>query len=248
LDANSSDVTNQYTGGGTGIPVSLVSVRQDYGDSSFDIRHAFSAGLTYNIPTARISNSFARGVIRNWSLDSVISARTGTPFNVLYTPGVSGAFSGPGGTFELRPDRVLGQPAYVSDPNTPGGKELNPAAFAVPSVLAQGSEGRNDLRGFPLFEFDVAVRRQFNIREHLNLQFRAEAFNIINHPNFANPLNTIGTCSLGVPCTPEFGFGTSQAMLNQSMGANAGSYGTGFGSLYQVGGPRSLQLSMKLQF
>jgi hypothetical protein len=80
----------------------------------------------------------------------------------------------------------------------------------------------------------------------MNLQFGAEIFNLINHPNFGTPLSNIGTCALGVTCKPIYGWGTSQAMLNQSFGS--GYYGSGFGSLYQIGGPRSIQLSLKLQF
>jgi hypothetical protein len=142
---------------------------------------------------------------------------------------------------------VSGQPVWISDPNAPGGTKLNPAAFTVPSVIGQGSEARNSIRGFPLVEVDLAVRRQFRLTEGMNLQFRAEGFNVINHPNLGNPFNNIGSCAIGIPCTPIYGWGTSQAMLNQSLGGN-GIYGTAFGSLYQVGGPRSLQLSLKLQF
>ena len=188
-----------------------------------------------------------RALLRNWSIDSITSARTGTAFNVLYDPATAGAFSGPFGQFDLRPDQVSGQPLYLGDSNAPGGKKLNPAAFTIPSVLGQGSEGRNGIRGFPLLQIDVAVRRQFNLNERINVQVRAEAFNIINHPNFGNPLNNIGTCAIGTQCSPVYGWGTSQSMLNQSMGSS-GVYGTAFGSLYQVGGPRSMQLSMKLQF
>jgi Carboxypeptidase regulatory-like domain/TonB dependent receptor len=245
LDLNSSD----YSYGNTvGIPSNLYNLRQDYGDSDFDIRQSFSAALTYNIPTVSFQNSFARSVLRDWSLDSINSARTGLPFNVLYTPASPGAYTdGEGDPLQFRPDQVLGQPVWISDSNAPGGKELNLAAFSIPSVLQQGTEGRNNIRGFPMLEMDLAVRRQFNLTERVHLQFRAEGFNFINHPNFGNPLNAIGTCSLGVPCTPVYGWGTSQAMLNQSLGAS-NFHGTALGSLYQVGGPRSIQLSMKLQF
>ena len=95
---------------------------------------------------------------------------------------------------------------------------------------------------------DFTLRRQFNLSEGVHLLFRVEGFNVINRPNFGNPLNLIGTCAVaGVQCTPNYGFGTSQALLNQSLGSN-GLYGNAFGSLYQIGGPRSLQLSMKLEF
>jgi hypothetical protein len=253
LDLNSGDVASPWGGASVGIPSNLYNIKQEYGDSDFDIRQSLSAAVTYNVPTPQIANSLARGVLRNWSIDGISSARSGTPFNVLYQPADPGLFTTPqGGAFDLRPDQVPGQPVFISDPNAPGGKRLNAAAFEIPSVLGQGSEGRNTIRGFPLVQIDLAVRRQFNLTERINLQFRAEAFNVINHPNFGNPSNVIGTCPpgtpQGVPCTPLYGWGTSLAMLNQSLGGVNDPYGSSFGTLYQVGGPRSLQLSMKLQF
>jgi hypothetical protein len=248
LDLNSADVSGTFGVQTATVPSNLFNIRQDYGDSNFDIRHSFSAALSYNIPAANIGNSFVRSALRDWSIDSINSARTGLPFNVLYTPATPGAFTGPDGPFALRPDQVSGQPVYLNNPTAPGGKELNPAAFTIPSVLQQGSEGRNTIRGFPLVQLDLAIRRQFSITEHLKLQFRADGFNFINHPNFGNPLSNLGTCALGAPCTPVFGWGTSQGMLNSSLGAGANGYGSPLGSLYQIGGPRSFQLSMKLQF
>jgi hypothetical protein len=248
LDLNSADYAYDVFSNGAGIPSQVYNIRRDYGNSDFDIRQSFSAAVTYNIPTATIRNSLAGLLLRNWSIDSIDSVRTGTPFNVLYSPATGEAFANGLSTPALfRPDQVSGQPVWISDPNAPAAKRLNPAAFTVPSTFGQGSEGRNNIRGFPLVEIDLAVRRQFNITEKVRLQFRAEGFNIINHPNFGNPLNNIGTCAMGAPCTPVFGWGTSQAMLNQSLGSSNYDGGS-LGSLYQVGGPRSLQFSVKLQF
>lgn len=244
LDINSSDVTYENPG----LPSTLYNVRQDYGNSDFDIRQTFSAALTYDIPYPKIQNRLAKATLENWSINSNNTFRTGAPFNVFYSPETPGEFTnGSGSAFEFRPNQVAGQPVWISDKAVPGGRELNAAAFTVPSTLEQGSEPRNNISGFSLVEMDIGLRRQFDISERVNLQFRAEGFNVINHPNFGNPLNTLGTCALGVPCTPEVGFGTSQAMLNQSMGSS-NFHGTPLNALYQVGGPRSLQLSMKLQF
>jgi hypothetical protein len=252
LDLNSSDVTSAGAGGETqptNIPTNLYNINQDYGNSNFDIRQTFSAALTYNIPTVPVQNTFVRNLLRNWSLDSINSARTGTSFNVLYQPASPGAYlDGFGNAIQLRPDVVLGQPVWLSDPNAPGGKELNPAAFTIPSTIYQGNEARNSIRGFPLLEMDLAVRRQFSLTERVNLQFRAEGYNFINHPNFGNPLNNMGVCPAGGQCTPVYGWGNSQSTLNQYLGPGNASFVTSFGSLYQVGGPRSFQLSMKLQF
>jgi Carboxypeptidase regulatory-like domain len=251
IDLNSADVTTGWYATTT-IPTNLYNIKQDYGDSDFDVRHTFSAAVTYNAPGKNVQNPFARALLRDWSLDSINSARTASPFNVLYQPASPGAFvDDSGAAIQLRPDPVAGQPIYLADNSVPGGKRLNPAAFVIPSAIRQGFEGRNTVRGFPLVQVDIALRRQFSITERVRLQFRADAFNFINHPNFGNPLNNMGTCPLGGQCSPVFGWGVSQAMLNQSLGSagpNSTSYATAFGALYQVGGPRSMQIAMKLQF
>ncbi len=86
-------------------------------------------------------------------------------------------------------------------------------------------------------QWDFAVHRDFAIHEPVRLQFRAELFNVLNHPNFGQPNGFFGTG----------GFGLSNQMLGQSLGGgNLG--GGGFSPLYQVGGPRSIQLALKLVF
>jgi hypothetical protein len=102
----------------------------------------------------------------------------------------------------------------------------------------QGNLGRNALRGFGLAQWDFSVHRDFAIHESLKLQFRAEMFNVLNHPNFGPPSGCLG------PCLDPFG--VSSHSLAQSLGANVG-FG-GFASLYQLGGPRSIQLALKLSF
>ena len=118
----------------------------------------------------------------------------------------------------------------------PGGKILNKAAFMAPASGQQGDFGRNVLRSFGAFQADFAVQRQFRLTEKLGLNFRSEFFNIFNHPNFGPPDNNI-TDAL---------FGYSTATLNNSLGTG-GAYG-GLNPLYQIGGPRSIQLALKLQF
>jgi hypothetical protein len=96
---------------------------------------------------------------------------------------------------------------------------------------------RNALRGFAATQWDFAVHRDFPIRERLKLQFRAEMFNVLNHPNFGPPNGAFG---FG-------GFGVSRQMLGQSLaGGNTG--GGALSPLYQLGGPRSIQLALKLAF
>jgi len=83
---------------------------------------------------------------------------------------------------------------------------------------------------------DVGLQRQFRLTEKVGLRFRAEFFNILNHPNFGNP-NSDLTSPL---------FGRSTQTLASSLGS--GGLNGGFNPLYQVGGPRSIQLALKLQF
>jgi hypothetical protein len=118
----------------------------------------------------------------------------------------------------------------------PGGKSFNKAAFVAPPPGTQGNFGRNVLRGFGATQADVAFQRQFHLTEQLRLLFRSEFFNVFNHPNFGSPNNNL---------TDPF-FGHSTQTLASSLGS--GGANGGFNPLYQIGGPRSIQLALKLQF
>lgn len=218
-------------------PLDQIDLTQQRGSSDYDVRHAFSLALTYDIP-APYKNRFASALLRSWSTDSIFRTRSAFPVNVI-TGFLLGAG---GGASQPRPDLVPGVELYVEDPTEPGGKRINPAAFAMPAG-SQGTLGRNALRGFPMWQLDFALRRQFALTETVKLLFRTEAFNIFNHPNFADPganLNATNTIT-----NPQFG--RSQSMLANSL--SGGPFATsGLSSLYHVGGARSLQLSLKLMF
>ena len=117
-----------------------------------------------------------------------------------------------------------------------GGRRINRAAFATPATPRQGTLGRNALRGFGAWQLDLALRREFGLSERCNLQLRAELFNVFNHPNFGDPVNNLQNAQ----------FGQAIQMLGRSLGAG-GSSG-GLSPLYQLGGPRSIQLVLKLNF
>jgi hypothetical protein len=108
---------------------------------------------------------------------------------------------------------------------------LNPAAFSIPQTVRQGTEGRNDIPGFGLTQVDLSIARTFPVTEKVKVQFRTDAFNLLNHPNFTNPP---GSLDCGPRCF------LSLKMLNQGLG--------GLTPLFQEGGPRSLQLSLKVTF
>jgi TonB dependent receptor len=216
------------------------------GDSDFDIRNTFTAGLTYDIPASR-ENRFITSTLGGWAVQSLIIARSAPPVDVsdvnFYQ--INGVLA------DVRPDLVPGEPLYLYGANClavappcPGGKAINPAAFKDPpsdpatgNPTRQGNVPRNFLRGFGATQWDFAVHREFAIREALKLQFRAEMFNILNHPNFGPPKSQFG----------EAGFGLSTQTLAQSLSGGAIGAG-GFNPLYQIGGPRSIQLALKLIF
>jgi hypothetical protein len=217
LDNASNDIISSTPG-------VILSGASDYASSNFDARHSFSGALSFNLPTAG-KNLWVSAVTKDWSLQSVIVARSGFPFNaVIY--GYS-----PGGYAASRPDRVAGQPIWISNTTAPGGQSLNPDAFAIPDTTRQGTEGRNDITGFGLTQVDLSLGRLFPIRERCKFQFRVDVFNLLNHPNFTNPSAFV-----------QYGssYLASKRMLNNGLG--------GLNPLFQQGGPRSMQLSAKITF
>ena len=217
------------------------SSNENRGDSDFDVRNAFTAGITYEIPGV-LGNKVGRTLVAGWSVDNFVFAHSAPPVDLSdvnffeFNSGIQA---------DIRPDVVPGRPFYLYGPQYPGGKAFNPSAFADPPVdpatgnpLRQGDVSRNFLRGFQAIQWDFAVHREFPIRKSLRLQLRAEMFNILNHPNFGPPRGEFG---LG-------GFGLSTTTLAQSLagGANGGVGGGAFSPLYQIGGPRSIQLALKI--
>jgi hypothetical protein len=241
LDNASNDVI-------AGLSNTVISAASDYASSDFDVRHSFSGAVTFAVPSLGTSGALAL-LTRDWSLDTVVVARTGFPFN----PTVSAPSSL--GASVIRPDLVPGQPFYVYGAQCaqvfgpvsqggngvleagqvcPGGMGLNPAAFDATTPVAenrQGTLGRNTIPGFGFTQADLSIGRKFSITERLNLQFRADAFNFFNHPNFTNPSGYLS----GGPSTL-----LSRQTLNTGLG--------GLNPVFQQGGPRSLQLSLRLAF
>lgn len=207
------------------------------GPSDFDVRHAFNTAITYDLPTPP-GGPVVGALIGKWSLDTIFTTRTATPVNI--TTGID--ILGLGGIAPMasRPDLVPGVPLYIASPTVAGGRQINPNAFTIPTGR-QGTLGRNALRGFSMYQWDLGVRRLFKFTERVNLQFKAEMFNVFNHPNFGDP---DGVLTDGVAPIPTFG--QSTVMLGRSLGTGTG--GGGLSPLYQVGGPRSIQISLKMQF
>jgi hypothetical protein len=209
------------------VPGTISAVSNDRGSSDFDVRHAFTSALAYDVPGARGSR-FLTALGNGWSLQFVASARTGLPVQVTTSP--------PGSGLTTRPDWVSGQPIWLFGSQYPGGRALNPNAFAVPATARQGTLPRNGIAGFGFAQLDTSLTRKFNPTERVGLLFKVDAFNILNHPNFSS----FGPFGLNFSSPPSPLFSQASQMVNRGLG--------GLNALYQMGGPRSLQLSLKLVF
>lgn len=222
IDDDSSDSFLMWAGAGA-------SAAGDRGSSDFDLRHSFTAALTYEFPARKAG---AARLLNGWALDAMLRARTGFPITVVQADqylGISLANA-------FRPDLVAGAPIWTADSNAPGGRYINPAAFRSTTTGRQGNLGRNTITGFGMSQVDLAVRREFRLGERRTLQFRMEAFNGLNEANFADPVRFMNS--------PMFGRSTS--MLNLMLGS--GSPGSGLAPILQTGGARSFQATLRFYF
>jgi hypothetical protein len=228
LDNDSSDAFLLWSGLGA-------SAAGDHASSDFDLRHSLTAAVSYEFPDRAARTATGR-LLGGWGIDAIVHARTGFPITVLGAEDVRG--------FNLvnafRPNWVYGQPLWIADSSAPGGRALNPAAFAPIStsvaIGAQGSLGRNVPSGFGMGQLDLAVKREFRLAENRGFEVRLEAFNALNHANFGDPAKFLDS--------PVFGRSTS--LLNMMLGT--GSPGSGLAPVLQTGGPRSVQASIRFHF
>lgn len=196
--------------------------------SDFDLRHNVQAAVTYFTP--RIArNALLKTVAGNWGMDLRVQVRSGSPVDIIGNQTLDPAT---GIYLQYQPSLVSGQPLYLRGSSYPGGRAINFNAFQIPSDGLEGNLPRNFARGFDAAQLDMAAHREVPLRDTLHLEFRAEAFNVFNHPDFGAIYNNL-TFGPGL-------FGYAYATLNNSLGS--------LDSLYQVGGPRSLQLTLKLGF
>jgi hypothetical protein len=198
--------------------------------SDFDVRHSVFGAMTYDLK--RFSTGrFGKLLVGDLSLGAIFRMRTATPVNVFIGRTL---LSGDRSDLIL-PDLIAGHSIYVADAAVAGGRRINREAFAQPGSAGQ-TLGRNALRGFGMWQIDMALHREFGISERFRLQARVEVFNVFNHPNFGNPVSDLGS---GL-------FGQSIETLGSSLGS--GGVNGGLSPIYQVGGPRTAQLGLRLTF
>jgi hypothetical protein len=217
----------------------------NYGPSSFDRRQVLAINYVYALPKLTLGNAFTKLITNGWQLSGVTEALTGSPF----TPGFS--ISGAGNqnitgsnTEGARIGVVAGCDPYThsSDPFN----RLNPACFFAPSVGSIGLEsGINFLHGPPVLNFDMAIQKEFVVKEKVHFELRLDAFNAFNHTEFSGYNATLNFNSY--PNTNGIVTG-APTITATALGRNAnGSFNvTGFGTATQTG-PGALGYSRILQ-
>lgn len=204
------------------------NLRAEHGPSNFDTRHRFTAAFSYSIPKLFGPKRLSKG----WQLNTIVTAQSGRPVPIVNSNDTSGVSFPTPSNFHQRPNVVPGvnpiNSNWESGPDTIG--YLNANAFVDPPTGTFGDLGRNEIYGPHFWNVDFAVSKNTQLFERLNLQLRAEFFNILNHPNFALPNFFVvpGSATAGlITQTPD------QAQTNPGLGG---------------GGPRVVQLAAKFTF
>ena len=164
--------------------------KYDHSGGDWDVRHNLTSSVLYSLPTLKGSSPLKRTALGGWQTSGILQTRSGLPTNITL---VSGFFGNP-----QRPDYVPGVGLWAPGHSWPR-SSYNINAFTIQPTYdgtpgnTIGTVGRNALPGPAEFQFDLSGMKNFPITERLTMQFRADIFNLFNHPNFTNPDG--GICS-----------------------------------------------------
>jgi hypothetical protein len=190
-DTSSAPVTGDTYVNSIAVPL-LLSKQYRVGACDFDLRHSLVGTVIWDVPGPKsgISSYIAGG----WQLGTIVTANSGSPFSVMYGGGGDPLNTGFNGDFSMDyANLVPGCNATPGITRNAGGQLLafNPGCFTAPPAVANGvlvgNSGRNRFYGPRLTTVDFSTFKNFALRERLKMQFRAEFFNLLNHPNFAAP-------------------------------------------------------------
>jgi hypothetical protein len=221
----------------------------NYAPASFDRRHILSINYVYNTPKLTVGNRFTQLFTNNWQLSGVTQVQSGSPFSPGFS--ISGLSGGTlnqvltgSNTEGARIGVVKGCDPYThsSDPFN----RLNAACFFAPSPGSIGLEsGINYLYGPWVTNFDLAVQKEFVVKERVRFQLRLDAFNAFNHSNFSG---YNGTLNFNAYPSANGAITGLPSITSTALGRNAnGSPNfSGFGAVTQVG-PGALGYSRILQ-
>jgi hypothetical protein len=187
--------------GDPNFPQDSFNTRGERGRSNFDVRHRLSLSYGYDLPFGK-GRAFLAGdgllpaILTGWQTFGIVTLQSGRPFTVALQMDIDNSNTGRstlGFGANDRPNAVGN--AELSDP-TPD-RWFNTSAFAFPAFGSFGDSGRNILDGPGFVNFNTSLMKTTKLREGLDLQFRAEAFNLFNHPNFNLPDNFLGSPTFG---------------------------------------------------
>ena len=205
LDEISNGGVLPYSTTSTEYQYNPFNLRSNYGNADYDIRNSFNAQYVWNTPW-KFSNSWVNGALGGWTISENFFVRSGLPLTVL--DGTTTVTNFPGGDYI--PAEVVGVGQGTCSVYLTGC--LNTAGFATATGLtAFPSQARNQYRGPGFFDSDVSVNKNFKVTERVAFGIGANAYNVFNHSNFANPVNFFGAPNLGqitlqaVPPTGPFG-------------------------------------------
>jgi hypothetical protein len=192
-------------GGGTRDPF---NPKLDYGPLPSDLRHRFVTSFIYELPQLKNAAKPVAYLVGGWGTEGIVTWQSGTPFTVR-----CGCDNSRTGVGQDTPDMV-GNPDLSGD--RPLAAQLhewfNTAAFVPNAIGTFGTTGINSLHGPGYFNIDFSLTKKIPVTEHQNVLFRSEFFNVLNHPNFANPNSTLAagsrfgtiTSTVGTPRVIEF--------------------------------------------
>lgn len=203
-DGDSLNATT--SGGGPALAANPFHLRSDWGLGTLDVRHVASVNASYALPVGRgklllgHAQGFPNALVSGWTLNSIVTVQGGFPFSpqLSYNPSNNGdtrnpvrPFANPAFTGPV----ILGNPSKWFDPNAFLAPVFTPAAMATANGGFYGNVGRDTLQGPGLATWDFSVLKDTRISERLNLQFRAEIFNLLDRANFNLPNAVVFTPS-----------------------------------------------------
>jgi Carboxypeptidase regulatory-like domain len=188
----SKSIDNNSVGSSNPEAQDFRNLRAERALSDFDTRHRFVLSGLYALPFNAEGAILGR-LAKGWSISPILNLQSGNPFSAIVPLQNDGTSSGSLLAFD-RPDLVPGQKIALDDPQP----ELffNKAAF-VRHPRGFGNAGRNIIKGPGFADVDMSVAKNTPIKESVNIQIRAEAFNVFNHPNFAQPNRTLTSSDFG---------------------------------------------------
>lgn len=203
-DGDSLNATT--SGGGPALASNPFNLRSDWGRGTFDVRHVAIVNATYALPRGRgklllaDKRGFANALASGWTINSIVTLQDGFPFSpqLSYNPSNNGdtrnpvrPFANPAFTGPV----ILGNPSKWFDPNAFLAPVFTPAPMAAANGGFYGNVGRDTSTGPGLASWDFSALKDTRISERLNLQFRAETFNLLNRANFNLPNAAVFTPS-----------------------------------------------------